>query len=124
MWIIPSVLLELLMCGKEIHCTIMTTLQKIQLVCAGILLLCVLPMPYGYFTIVRVATTIVSAHLAYNYYTDNKKWLAIAFAIIAVLFQPLIKFALGREIWLVVDIIVAILLIVLALRKQKNSSEE
>ena len=113
-------LLVLLMCGKDIHCTIMTTLQKIQLACAGILLICVFPMPYGYFTIVRVATTIVSVYLAYNYYTNNKKELAIAFAIIAVLFQPFIKFALGREIWLVVDVIVAILLIVLALKKQKE----
>lgn len=117
-------LLVLLMCGKDIHCTIMTTLQKIQLACAGILLICVFPMPYGYFTIVRVATTIVSAYLAYNYYTNNKKELAITFAIIAVLFQPFIKFALGREIWLVVDIIVSILLIVLALKKPNNNSSE
>lgn len=66
----------------------------------------------------------MSCYLAYNYYTQSKKELAISFAIIAVLFQPLIKFTLGREMWLVVDIIVAILLIVLALKKQQNSSEE
>ena len=66
----------------------------------------------------------MSCYLAYNYYTQSKKELAISIAIIAVLFQPLIKFTLGREMWLVVDIIVAILLIVLALKKQQNSSEE
>ena len=102
----------------------MKNIKIVQLVCAGILLLCVFPMPYGYFTIVRIVTTIMSCYLAYNYYTQSKKELAISFAIIAVLFQPLIKFTLGREMWLVVDIIVAILLIVLALKKQQNSSEE
>lgn len=99
--------------------------QKIQLAGAAILLLCVFPFPYGFFTIVRVVTTIISCYLAYTYFTQDKKELAIAFAVIAVLFQPFIKFALGREVWLVVDIIVAILLIVLALKKQKtNSSKE
>ena len=99
-------------------------MKIIQLVCAGILLLCVFPMPYGYFTIVRIVTTIISGYLAYNYYTESKKELTLAFAVIAVLFQPFIKFALGREIWLVVDVIVAILLIVLALKKQNNNSSE
>ena len=98
--------------------------QKIQLAGAAILLLCVFPLPYGFFTIVRVVTTIISCYLAYTYFTQDKKELAITFAIIAVLFQPFIKFALGREIWLVVDIIVSILLIVLALKKQNNNSSE
>ena len=102
----------------------MKNMKIIQLVCAGILLFCVFPMPYGYFTIVRIVTTIISGYLAYNYYTESKKELALAFAVIAGLFQPFIKFALGREIWLVVDVIVAILLIVLALKKQNNNSSE
>ncbi len=96
----------------------MTTQQKIQIVGAIILLLCILPMPYGFYMIVRVATTIIAGYLAYNYYNKKKQQLAITFLVIALLFQPFIKFALGREIWLVVDIIVAILLLILALRKK------
>lgn len=96
----------------------MTTQQKIQIVGAIILLLCILPMPYGVYMIVRVATTIIAGYLAYNYYNKKKQQLAITFLVIALLFQPFIKFALGREIWLVVDIIVAILLLILALRKK------
>lgn len=64
--------------------------QKIQLAGAAILLLCVFPLPYGFFTIVRVVTTIISCYLAYTYFTQDKKELAIAFAVIAVLFQPFI----------------------------------
>mgnify|MGYP006874788774 FL=1 len=96
----------------------MTTQQKIQIVGAIILLLCILPMPYGFYMIVRVATTIVAGYLAYNYYNQKKQQLAITFLVIALLFQPFIKFTLGREIWLVVDIIVAIFLLILALRKK------
>ena len=96
----------------------MTTQQKIQIVGAIILLLCILPMPYGFFIIVRVATTIISAFLAYNYYQQKKQGLAITFGIIAVLFQPFFKLALGREMWLIVDVIVAVLLLFLALRKK------
>lgn len=96
----------------------LNTQQKIQIAGAVILLLCILPMPYCYFTIVRVATTIISGYLAYNYYAESKKELAITFAIIAVLFQPFIKFALGREVWLVADIAIAIFLIVLAIREK------
>lgn len=94
------------------------TKQNIQIASAILLLLCFLPMPYGFYTIVRLAMTIISGYLAYDYYTHNKKQLAVTFSIIAVLFQPFIKLALGREIWQVVDVVVAILLLILAFRKK------
>ena len=94
------------------------TKQNIQIAGATLLLLCLLPMPYGFYTIVRLAMTIISGYLAYDYYTHNKKELAITFSIIAVLFQPFIKFALGREVWSVFDVIVAILLLILVIRKK------
>ena len=94
------------------------TKQNIQIVGAIILLLCLLHMPYGFYTIVRLAMTVISGYLAYDYYTHNKKELAVTFSIIAVLFQPFIKLALGREIWQIVDVVVAILLLILAIRKK------
>lgn len=90
--------------------------QKVQIAGALILLLCIFPFPYGFYTIVRVTTTIICGYLAFTYYNQNKKELAIFFTIIAVLFQPMIKFTLGREMWLVVDIIVAIVLLTLSFK--------
>jgi uncharacterized integral membrane protein len=55
---------------------------------------------------------------SYDYYTHNKKELSVTFSIIAVLFQPFIKLALGQEMWQVVDVVVAILLLILAIRKK------
>lgn len=92
--------------------------QKIQLAGAIVLLLCLLPMPYGYFIIVRVITMIISLYLALYYFSKNKTELVITFTIIATLFQPFFKLPLGRDVWLYVDIVVAALLIVLALKKK------
>lgn len=99
-------------------CKKLGTAQNIQIAGAILLLLCIFPMPYGFYTIVRLAISIISGYLAYNYYTQNKKELAITFSIVAILFQPFIKFALGREVWLVVDIVTAIFLLILAIRKR------
>ena len=62
----------------------LNTTQKIQLAGASLLLLCILPLPYGFYTIVRIVTTIISAYLAYGYYTQHQKGLAITFSIVAV----------------------------------------
>ena len=77
---------------------------------------CFLPLPYGFYTIIRIVTTILSCLLAYHYYSSNKVVLAVIFGIIALIFQPLIKFAIGRDAWLVVDGVVAALLVILAIK--------
>lgn len=92
--------------------------QKLQIVGAVLLLLCFLPLPYGFYTIVRVAMAIMSVYFAFDYFVKDKKDLAITFVVIALLFQPFFKLALGREVWLIVDVAVAILLLVLALRRK------
>ena len=94
----------------------MKALNKIQLAGAAVLLLCVLPMPYGFYTIIRVVITVLSCYLAYQYYSFNKVYLALTFCIIALLFQPFFKLALGREVWLIVDIAVAALLLILSFK--------
>ena len=80
---------------------------------AVLLLLCLAPMPYGYFTFVRIVATIMFVMKALEYYKANKEALTITFGALAILFQPLFKIALGRTMWNVIDVIVAILLVVL-----------
>ena len=94
------------------------TTQNIQIAGAIILLLSILPLPYGFYTIVKVAMMIISGYLAYRYYSQRKEELAITFLVICILFQPFVNFALGRQVWLIVDIVVAILLLLLAFRRK------
>ena len=77
------------------------------------MLLCLAPMPYGYFQLVRFLSTLVLGVMAFRYYKERKEWLAYTCGTLALLFQPFYKIALGRTVWNIVDVIVAIGLIAL-----------
>ena len=77
------------------------------------LLVCLLPMPYGYFMLVRFAAMIIFGLMALDYYAKQKESIAIFFGSMAVLFQPFIKISLGRTMWNVVDVVMAIVLLVI-----------
>lgn len=85
------------------------TIIKIAL--AILLLLCLLDMPYGFYQLVRFASLIGFGILAYSASEKESKTEIIIYGGLALLFQPLFKIALGREIWNIVDVIVGIGLI-------------
>lgn len=84
------------------------------------LVLCLAPMPYGYYILVRYFAMIVFGLMTYQYYQEKKENLMITFGALAVLFQPIIKIPLGRAVWNVVDVAVAIGLIVLLLKGNRR----
>jgi len=84
-----------------------------------LLLLCLAPMPYGYYVFVRWETMVLFAMMAYNYWEKNKN-LSIVFVGLALLFQPFMKVALGRTIWNVVDVLVAISLIFIVMKRHRE----
>ena len=88
-------------------------MKYIPLYLAAVLLLCLAPMPYGYFQLVRLFSTIAFGLMAFRYYKDGKEKLAYTFGTLVLLFQPLYKISLGRTVWNVIDVIVAIGLIIL-----------
>jgi len=83
----------------------------IKLVLALLLFLCLLEMPYGYYQLVRFLSFSCFAFFAYQSLRNIKINEGIIFIILALLFQPFFKIALGREIWNYVDIIVGLGLI-------------
>lgn len=95
-------------------------MNYLKLLLAVILLLCLAPMPYGYYQLVRVVAMIAFAIMAYQYYVKEHVPLAITFGGLALLFQPFIKVALGRTLWNVVDVIVAVVLIVLVFSESRK----
>ena len=95
-------------------------MKHLKLILAIALLLCLAPMPYGYYMLVRFFAMIVFGLIACRYYQEKKENLMIAFGTLAVLFQPMIKIPLERVVWNVVDIIVAIILIILFLNECKR----
>jgi hypothetical protein len=105
----------------------------IKIVLVILLFLCLLDMPYGFYQFVRLAGFFGFIYLAYNEYENRKEMEAIGhtdlkakyssiltFVILAILFQPFFKIALGRDLWTVVDVIVGVGLVVSIFIKQKT----
>lgn len=77
-------------------------------------------MPYGYYQIFRFIAIIGFAIIAYYEYERKNIPLVIVFVGLVLLFQPMAKVPLGRQVWNIVDVIIAVGLIVsLFVRKQK-----
>ena len=96
-------------------------MKILSIIMSVALLLCLAPMPYGYYTLVRFVSMVVFAAMAYGYWQNEKKPLTVTFGALALLFQPFAKIALGREMWNVVDVIVAIGLIVMVIADKKET---
>ena len=84
-----------------------STLQKASLVTAGALLLCLLPMPYGYFILVRLAVSVIGLCWVNKFYSVQKIPLAVIAFGIVVLFQPFLRLSLDRSTWNIIDIVLA-----------------
>ncbi len=97
----------------------MTFERIIKTVLAALFFLCLRDMPYGFYQLVRFVALIGFSILAYQSYENKNKNLTIIYIGLAILFQPLIKISLGREIWNIVDVIVGIALIVSLFIRQK-----
>ena len=82
----------------------------VKLVIAVLLPLCLVDMPYGFYQLVRFAATAAFVYLAYDSFKSKEDGKGFLFAALAVLFQPFFKIALGRTMWNVVDVLVAIAL--------------
>jgi hypothetical protein len=78
-------------------------------------------MPYGYYQFVRLAGLVGFAILAYQSIQKGRLAEVIIYGGLAVLFQPFIKIALGRQIWNIIDMLVGIGLIISIFVKQKES---
>lgn len=74
----------------------MSNIIKIAL--AVLFFICVLDMPYGYFQLVRFMALVGFAILAYQANQQGRETEMFVFIGLAILFQPLLKITLGRQI--------------------------
>ena len=82
------------------------------------LVLCLFSMPYGFYQVARFAAMAIFAYLAYCEYKNGHVDRMILFIVLAILFQPFAKIALGRVLWNIVDVIVAGYLIYLVVQNK------
>lgn len=98
-------------------------MKYVPICLAALLLLSLVPMPYGYYQLVRFVSMVVFAVMAYQYYVKMQEMWAVVFGALALLFQPLFKIALGRTMWNIVDVVVAVLLLIVFFHERKNEGD-
>ena len=95
--------------------------NTIRIILAVLFFVCLMEMPYGYYQLVRFAALVGFAILAYKANEQGQKTEAIIYVCLAIIFQPLVKIALGRQVWNIVDVVVGIGLIVSILMRPSKS---
>lgn len=89
-----------------------------------LLLLALLSWPYGFYTFLKIAITIVSAYYAYYIY-ENKLTETLSFwfwglIFIAILFNPIFPIYLNRGVWGILDILTAVFFAGMVLKVEKK----
>ena len=98
--------------------------NTVKIALALLLLICLFDMPYGYYQFVRLAALVGFAVLAYLANNDKKNTEVIIYIGLAILFQPFLKIALGRTIWNIVDLALAVgLLLSIFINKDNENSK-
>lgn len=95
-------------------------MRYLFVILAALLFLCLAPMPYGYFQLIRFVSMVVFGVMAYDYAQRKQEGLMITFGALALLFQPFLKISLGRGLWNIVDVIVAVVLLGIAFSKKES----
>jgi hypothetical protein len=93
------------------------TLVKLGL--AALLLICLFPLPYGYYSLIRFIAVVCFALLAYFANEGRNIPMVIIYVALAFLFQPFAKVELNRQIWGIVDVVVAVGLVVMVFARKK-----
>lgn len=81
-------------------------------VVAAMLFLAVAPLPYGYYTLLRIVVTGTFAWGAFVAYFEQRPLMPWVFGAGAVLFNPIIPIHLNKELWMLIDSAAAIFLLI------------
>ena len=78
------------------------TLQRVFSIITLLFIIAFLDMPYGYYMLLRLATSAVCVYSAVKFKTEWVRWV---FGVLAVLYNPILPVHLGdKEIWGIVNI--------------------
>jgi len=90
-------------------------------ICAAMLLVGAVPLPYGYYMLLRLVACGVFAFAAFVSFDRKHKTLPWVFGLLALLFNPIIKVHLPKDAWAFVDVAAAILLLATAKAVKSNA---
>ncbi|KAI3590245.1 hypothetical protein D9X30_4853 [Cupriavidus sp. U2] len=78
---------------------------------SALLLIAVAPLPYGFYVLLRLVATCVFAWAAYVAVQRRQSILPWVYGLLALVFNPFVKVFFPKDLWMVVDLAAAALLI-------------
>ena len=95
----------------------------IKVILSMLLLACLFSWPYGYYELVRFTAFVGFGYLAFQEHKQVGGSKVFVYGALALLFQPFFKIALGRTLWNVVDVGVAVFLIIDLLKASSSAKK-
>jgi hypothetical protein len=92
--------------------------RQLIYIAAFIIIVGILPLPYGYYMFLRFVACGVFAWAAYIAFQKNEEYLPWVFIILAIVFNPIIKIYFQKEIWIPIDACSGLLLLFIRKRIQ------
>lgn len=96
----------------------------LKLIVSIMFVICLYKMPYGYFQLVRFIGMTSFVWFAYLDNAKDNKSLAIFWGCSAILINPIIKIALGRTIWNIIDAVWALVLLATIVYDVRNNIQK
>lgn len=95
--------------------------KYIKISLAILFLLCLANMPYAYFQFVRFLGMIGFGLLAFQEREKDNNVFFLFWLFSAILINPIFKISLGRELWNIIDVIWAVILLLTLFFSKLNS---
>ena len=106
---------------SSVLCISLETMKYLLLTCSALLLLALTDMPIGYYTLLRIVVSLAAGFLVVAELEANRMPWVIVFGLIGIIFNPLIPIYLqGKDNWIVIDLLAAVLFIFKALTSPKE----
>jgi hypothetical protein len=87
------------------------------------ILIAILPLPYGYYTLLRIVVSIAAGYIAFIAYSEGStKAYLVIYGLMALLYNPILPVHLSREIWLPINLgTIGVLITTLFITKKNKS---
>lgn len=93
------------------------------LICCGLLLLALTPMPYGYYVFLRIVICIwgITVGIQAGRVCPGN-WASLLAYGIAILYNPLIRVPLSRDIWQAINVVTVLVILVVTAKLPARSA--
>jgi hypothetical protein len=78
---------------------------------AALLFIAIIPLPAGYYELLRIVASGTFAWGAYRNFSKKKLLLPLVYSFFAIVFNPVSEISLAKEIWIPIELLAATLLL-------------